>query len=328
MKKVTNIVIISSVFGIATAAAVVSSGYIRKGIISDYKAKEAAVVRNVTEVEEPQIVEVMLTDEEFECSEIEPFDENGVYIMRVSGRSFQAHVMVVNDPSKVFVGSIYPWKGKGLTLDKLVEKNVAIGGINGGLYANSANSGGSPLGFVVQEGKITYNAPSYPGIYLIGFNDEDKLIVENMTGLGSKGVKKYIEDNHIRDAVAFLEDKSDPNCHFVNIIENGEARDLKGIGVGLNPRTVIGQREDGAVLLVTVDGRGTCSHLGANASELQELMLSLGAVTAANLDGGSSSAMYYDGAYEMNSVTFYYRNSSWNLPTAFLVKGEGGNGDE
>ena len=56
-------------------------------------------------------------------------------------------------------------------------------------------------------------------------------------------------------------------------------------------------------------------------------MLQYGAVNAANLDGGSSSSLYYNDEYLMTSVTLYYANSSWRLPTAFLVKSaqEGGN---
>ena len=49
-------------------------------------------------------------------------------------------------------------------------------------------------------------------------------------------------------------------------------------------------------------------------------MTQYGAVNAANLDGGSSTCMYYDGEYLMTSVTFYYSNSSWKLPAGFIVK--------
>ena len=52
------------------------------------------------------------------------------------------------------------------------------------------------------------------------------------------------------------------------------------------------------------------------------VMKKYGAVNAANLDGGSSSSMYYNGNYEMSSVTFYYANSSWKLPTGFVIKGK------
>ena len=95
---------------------------------------------------------------------------------------------------------------------------------------------------------------------------------------------------------------------------------MNGMGSGLNPRTAIGQRADGAVLLFVTDGRGKSGHLGASASDLIEVMRKFGAVNAANLDGGSSSCMYYEGEYLMTSVTFYYSNSSWKLPAGFVVK--------
>ena len=113
---------------------------------------------------------------------------------------------------------------------------------------------------------------------------------------------------------------SDKNNHFVQLVINGEARDMNGMGSGLNPRTAIGQRSDGSVLMLVTDGRGKAGHLGASASDLINIMVEYGAVNAANLDGGSSSCMYYNGEYLMTSVTFYYSNSSWKLPLGFVVK--------
>ena len=104
------------------------------------------------------------------------------------------------------------------------------------------------------------------------------------------------------------------------MIINGEERQIDGKGSGANPRTAIGQRADGTVLLLVTDGRGASGHLGATAADLIKIMKEYGAVNAANLDGGSSSSMYYNGKYEMSSVTFYYANSSWRLPTGFVVK--------
>ena len=107
---------------------------------------------------------------------------------------------------------------------------------------------------------------------------------------------------------------------FVQLIINGEERGLNGMGSGLNPRTAIGQRADGALLLFVTDGRGKSGHLGASAFDLISIMKEYGAVNAANLDGGSSSCMYYNNEYLMTSVTFYYSNSSWRLPAGFVVK--------
>ncbi|MBQ1641923.1 MAG: phosphodiester glycosidase family protein, partial [Oscillospiraceae bacterium] len=65
---------------------------------------------------------------------------------------------------------------------------------------------------------------------------------------------------------------------------------------GVNPRTAIGQRADGAVLLLVIDGRQVQS-LGATYQDCCDVMMDFGAVNAYCMDGGSSTSMYYNGAY-------------------------------
>ena len=252
---------------------------------------------------------------------VETFDENGVRIEEISGRTFFAKMMIIKEPGAVSVGSVYPWGEYGQELGTLVENSGAIGGINGGLYKSDGNTGGQPLGVVVQNGEITCNNPGINGLYMIGFNEDNFLIIKDLAGMNAAAFTQYVADEKIRDAVAFQDEASDSDNHFVPLIINGEARKLDGAGSGANPRTAIGQRADGAVLLLVTDGRGYGGHLGATASDLIAIMQDYGAVNAANLDGGSSSSMYYKGVYEMSSVTFYYQNSSWRLPTAFVVSG-------
>ena len=255
----------------------------------------------------------------------EVFDENGIRIEEISGRSFFAKMLIIKDPSQVKVGSTYPWSTYGKELGELVEESGAVAGVNGGLYESSGNTGGSPLGVVVQDGEITYNSPSsYTGLYMIGLNNDNILIIKDIQGMSASDFSDYVASEGIRDAVAFQDEATDSDNHFVPLIINGVARELQGQGSGSNPRTAIGQREDGAILLLVTDGRGTGGHLGASASDLIAIMQDYGAVNAANLDGGSSSSMYYNGDYEMTSVTFYYQNSSWKLPTAFVVTPKGG----
>ncbi len=250
------------------------------------------------------------------------FDENGIEIAEVNGRSFYATMMIVKDPSKVKVATTYPWTEYGKELDKLVAESGAVAGVNGGLYAADKNKGGSPYGVCVSEGEIQLNKPSgWAGLYLIGLDDKDILRIENIEGWSPAKLEQFIKDEGIRDCVAFQDEASDANNHFVPLIINGEARELNGAGSGANPRTVIGQRSDGAILLLVTDGRGSAGHLGATASDLISVMLQFGAVNAANLDGGSSSCMYYGDDYLMTSVTLYYANASWKLPTAFVVMG-------
>ncbi len=261
-----------------------------------------------------------------ELYEEEIFDENGIRIVEISGRSFFAKMLIIKDPSQVVVGSTYPWSSEGLELGQIVENAGAIAGVNGGLYESNGNTGGKPFGVVVQGGEITCNDPSgFTGLYMIGFDNNDILIIKDLAGMSSTDFSNYVAEAGIRDAVAFQDEATDANNHFVPLIINGEPRELQGQGSGSNPRTAIGQRADGAILLLVTDGRGTGGgHMGASASDLIAIMMEYGAVNAANLDGGSSSCMYYNGDYEMTSVTFYYQNSSWKLPTAFVVNPKGG----
>lgn len=250
-------------------------------------------------------------------------DKNGIEMKEITGSTYLAKMIIVNDPSRVKLATIYDgsWKTYGVTLDKLVNDNDAFAGINGGLYVSDSNKGGRPMGLVVRDGKIEHNSPAgIAGMHLVGFDENNLLRIIDLSGKNASQVEKVIKDEKIRDAVAFQEESSDTNNHFVKLIINGEAREMKGQGSGANPRTVIGQRADGAVLLLVTDGRGANGHLGATAADLIEIMTEYGAVNAANIDGGSSSSMYYDGKYEMTSVTLYYSNSSWRLPTGFIVE--------
>ena len=245
-----------------------------------------------------------------------------IEIEKVSGNNFEGTMMIINDPSKISLATTYPWGEYGKELGVICEENNAIAGINGGLYVSTANKGGRPIGLAVSNGEILELNPYVTGIYLVGFDEDNILRIISLSGMSKDEAKELIKKEKIRDAVAFQEETSDKNNHFVKLIINGEKRELNGLGSGANPRTAIGQRADGSVLFLVTDGRGKNGHLGATASDLINIMEEYGAVNAANIDGGSSSSMYYNHEYLMTSVTFYYSNSSWRLPTAFVVKGD------
>lgn len=62
-----------------------------------------------------------------------------------------------------------------------------------------------------------------------------------------------------------------------------------------NPRTAVGYRADGSVLLVTIDGRERDNGAGMTLRELAELFVRLGATEAMGLDGGGSTTMVIGG---------------------------------
>lgn len=62
-----------------------------------------------------------------------------------------------------------------------------------------------------------------------------------------------------------------------------------------NPRTAVGQRADGRIILLAVDGRQPGYSTGLTNFELAQQMVRLGAVTASALDAGGSTTMAFDG---------------------------------
>jgi exopolysaccharide biosynthesis protein len=76
------------------------------------------------------------------------------------------------------------------------------------------------------------------------------------------------------------------------LIVNGKASFIKGNGGwGVAPRTVIGQRADGIILFLIIDGRRPGYSIGTDMSELTRIMQNYKAINAANLDGGASTGL-------------------------------------
>lgn len=210
-------------------------------------------------------------------------------------------MMIVKDPSRIHVAvpPAFGEEAEGLKIDEMVKKENAIAGINAGGFmdTNGTGNGGQPKGIIIKDGKILSDTGGTSCV--IGFDGDNKLIVGLMTA------KQAIEKN-IRDAVSF----------GPVFIVNGKRTEVQGSGGGLNPRTCIGQRKDGAVLLLVIDGRQADS-LGATYEDCINIMEEYGAVNAANLDGGSSTIMYYNGEVINVCASVY---GPRKLPSAFVVK--------
>lgn len=297
--------------------------------LSEEEIAEVVAQNSLKDMESADVNEGMITIPQFSDSTADSGSSSAeqaddIEIIDIPGLSYKATLMIVKDPSRVSLAAINTdidvWPAKGLTLEEIVKNEGAIGAINGGLYNSANNSGGCPYGVCVSNGVIVRNHPQdFPGLVLIGLTDNNILQIVDLEGMDAAACEAMIKEKGIRDAVCFQEDASVDNNHFVHLVINGEPREITGNGSGLNPRTAIGQRADGALLLLVTDGRGYNNHAGASAADLIEIMVRYGAVNAANLDGGSSTCMYYEGEYLQNSVTFYYSQSSWKLPCAFVI---------
>ena len=242
-----------------------------------------------------------------DMAQINAMDE-GVRIEAVTGPTFKGFMVIVDDPSRVYAGSIpqpYSNEGTGWSLDEFAERTGAAVVINGGAFADpkGMGKGGKPNSLVITEGVKRQGYLAGPRFgTVVGFDVNDRLIV--MEGVQREDVDAV----PLRDALAFRP------ALIINgeVTEHTENRDLS-----LSARTAIGQREDGTVLMLVVDGRQPDS-LGANMSYMTQIMRNYGAVNAANLDGGTSSALVFYGQ-KINDGPGPDRVSR-QMPTAFLVR--------
>ncbi len=205
--------------------------------------------------------------------EIELFD--------VESSNFKGKMLLIEDPTRVRVGYSNQMPRAGETTSSIAKRNGAIAAINGGGFIDTkwAGTGGAPLGYLISNGKYISGQIKDKDKKrdTIAFTEDGMLIVGKHS---ENDLKKY----KVKEAISF----GPP------IVVNGKPTVKGDGGWGISPRTVIGQKEDGSVLMLVIDGRSLKSF-GATLEEVQNIMLKHGAVNAANLDGGSSTTMYYDG---------------------------------
>lgn len=227
--------------------------------------------------------------------------EEGIEIYQVYGSTYRAKVALIHDPSRVSVTNCgHLGSGYGMTVSDMASSNGAILAVNGGGFEDEDGhgTGAIPIGIVIQDNQLMWGERG--GTYeIIGFDSNNILVVGNMTA-------QQAIDRGMKTALSF----------GPILLVNGESALVNGQGSGLNPRTAIGQAKDGTVILTVVDGRQP-SSLGATYADLIDLMKEFGAVNAANLDGGSSSVMWYNGEFINQSTSLI---GVRNIPTAILVK--------
>ena len=234
-------------------------------------------------------------------------DEEDYRIIEIEGKGYSGYLAAIYDPSRI--KTVYTKKlgTSGQYLTQMAKDNDAILAINGGGFddPNFNSNGASPLGITISDGKVV-TSKSYGGSGgLIGFTEDDKLVLGKMT-------VKQAQQMKIRDAVTF----------GPFLIINGKASAVLGNGGwGTAPRTVIGQRKDGIVLFLVIDGR-TVSKPGADMNDLIEIMQNYGAYNAANLDGGTSSVMVVDGEIINDPVDSSGAHRTRYISTGFILTKE------
>lgn len=245
---------------------------------------------------------------------------DGIRIETYMGETFTGHVMIVRDPSSIYLAASSDPLSKdtpGIRPEQAMARENALAAVNAGRFfddgTNSREVGSVPMGLVLAGSKVIWNdAPVFEQSF-VGFNRDNILIVaSSMTE--AEAMEQKIRDGCTSGPILMV--NGEPNREVID--EN----------TGYNSRTAIGQRADGAVILICADGR-TVESLGATNADILDILTQYGAVNACALAWGSASVMYYrdtDGRYgeagQVQMVNNYsaLQGEPGRMPTYWMVK--------
>lgn len=211
-----------------------------------------------------------------------------IHVEDIRGETYVGKIMYVKDPRLVRVVASHSPGGE--KISNMAARTNALAAINGGGFfltdPTEQMTGPEfegverimhPLGIIISEGKlISGDAKAQHDI--VGLTKDGLLVSGRYT-------YEQMQKLGIQEAVSFLP----------RLVVNGKPMITEGDGGwGVAPRTAIAQQKDGTLMFLVIDGRAIHSF-GATLKDVQNELLKRGAVNAVNLDGGSSSSMYYRG---------------------------------
>ena len=232
---------------------------------------------------------------------------NDLYkVITLNENGYKGWVVFVYDPTKISLAVSRYLGSEGEFVTTMAQNNGAAVAINGGgfLDAGGYGTGGYPSGYVIQNGALVWSRKrnSSWGGGTIGFTTDGLLLLTKSRGQDAINEGVY---NGV-DFGPFL-------------IVNGQSAEVSGNGGwGVQPRTCIGQRKDGIVVFLVVDGR-TTSSLGIDLNVAIEIMNRYSVYNAANLDGGASSVLSINGELINHPVGWDYTGER-GVPNAWIVK--------
>ena len=168
-------------------------------------------------------------------------------------------------------------------VSETAEANGAIFAVNGDYY------GFRDSGIVIRNGVVYRDAGTREGLVFyrdgtVAVYDETETTAAELVADGAWNTLSFgpaiVEDGSVVAGIDDVEVDTNVGNHSIQ---------------GEQPRTAIGVVSDDHLVIVVVDGRSPGYSAGVTMTGLAEIMVSLGATTAYNLDGGGSSEMWFNG---------------------------------
>lgn len=302
-------------FWITSAMTTMNHQYLAKWFYSDeviYKVLEKNQMIEVSEVTDPDFIQFKkygsstIYKNRYEKEILTKDEGNDLYkVISISGTTYQGYLVAIYDPSKISIATTKYLGVRGQSILDVARQEKAVIAMNAsGFYDPDWNSNGAmPHGTVIKDGRVISDfEDANMGGGFIGFTKDNKLVLGKMK-------KEEALASGYRDAIEF----------GPYLIINGKSSFIKGNGGwGIAPRSAIGQRKDGIVLFLVINGR-IPSSIGADMVDLTEIMERYGAYNAANLDGGSSSELVIQNKI-VNTPVAGGKNGLRDMPTFWIVK--------
>lgn len=232
-------------------------------------------------------------------------EDTTLKMRRIESTRYVGYVLEIPDPRRVKVATAKNIQEKGETVSNIAKDNDAVAAINAGGFhdPNGTGTGRLPYGFIMQDGNyvIGKDVGSDEAVDFVGFTKQGNLIAGTYT-------KTELADMDAAEGITF----GPP------LIVDGQKMITDGDGGwGIGPRTAIGQKKDGTVIFLVIDGRQPGYSTGATLRDVQDVLYEEGCYIAANLDGGSSTTLYYNGKVVNKPADLLGERM---IPTAFIVE--------
>ena len=252
-----------------------------------------------------QILGTVTTTDKQNVFAFKPRTDATLKLKKIETSRFVGYLLEIPNPKRIEVATAEDINEKGDTTSSIAKKNNAVAAINGGGFydPNGTGIGRLPDGFILQQGKYLWRQQ---------VDDKEKVDFVGMTKNGNLIAGNY-NKKELRDlgAVEGLTFGPPLIINGQKVIKSGDG------GWGISPRSAIGQKKDGTMLFLVIDGRQPGYSIGATLVDSQNILYENGAYIAANLDGGSSTTLYYNGKVVNKPADLLGERM---IPTAFIVK--------
>lgn len=260
---------------VGSAMATMSNQWLATTFLSDEK---------IAEITGENEQEVFVENQDSSLIEIPKVKDDTIeHLLLDNNPKFTGHVLIIKDPTSVKVGVTSKLGKEGETVTAIAERYDSVAAINGGYFTDNpgaqewTQNGGTPVGYLMSEGKELCNEVGNDSTPIVAITQDGNMLLGDLT-------VAQLKKDKVTEAMTYR----------ATLVKNGNEVPIT-IQEGTSPRTMIGQRKDGAIVFVVLDSKLSGGRIAATLEEAQQVMIKLDCWNAVNLDGGKSTTMYYNG---------------------------------